>query len=353
MSSTHPAIATSSLTHLSLIHVATPIPVGPQVLVRVHWTASTPLDLHITDGGLLAEYPQILGDGAAGTVVAVGPDVKRLKVGDRVFGFTFKSQESKAHQEFVLAEEWEWGVVPEGVAMRDAVTLPNNFVTVFHAGTTDLGFGMPWPRPNAYVPNDADALVLIWGGASSVGQYALQILRYYGYTNIAVTASEKHHEKLRGYGAKWTVDYRNSGAVDAVRKIEEKEGKKVRFVLDCIGSLEGSVKPIAQIAKRGARVAVLLPVIVRDVSETEGPVYGMDVQGCAEWAEGVEVRGVRTHFYQNPDIMPTMLREGVVEPNKTRVIEADTMLERARKAMGALRGKEASGERLVWRIAEE
>lgn len=50
----------------------------------MEWTASTPLDLHQADGGLLVKYPQVLGDGIAGTVVEVGPGVENLSVGDKV-----------------------------------------------------------------------------------------------------------------------------------------------------------------------------------------------------------------------------------------------------------------------------
>lgn len=91
---------------LDLIEVPTIKLTGNQVRVRNEWTASTPLDLHQNDGGLLVKHPQVLGDGTAGTVVEAGPDVKRLKVGDKVFGFTWRSQVEKAHQEFVTDEEW-------------------------------------------------------------------------------------------------------------------------------------------------------------------------------------------------------------------------------------------------------
>ena len=50
--------------------------------------------------------PQVLGDGTAGTIVEIGPDVKRLSVGDKVFGFTWRSQAEKSQQEFVTVEEW-------------------------------------------------------------------------------------------------------------------------------------------------------------------------------------------------------------------------------------------------------
>ena len=41
---------------------------------------------------------------------------------------------------------------------------------------------------------------------------------------------------------------------------------------------------------------------MRDSSETEDPIYEMDVNKAADWAEGVDVRGVRTHFYLDVSI---------------------------------------------------
>jgi NADPH:quinone reductase-like Zn-dependent oxidoreductase len=105
---THSAVATVGIkAPLAIIEVPTITPIGQQVRIRVEWTASTPLDLHQNDGGLLVKHPQVLGDSAAGTVVEVGPAVLRLKVGDKVFGFTWRSQAEKAQQEFCTADEWQ------------------------------------------------------------------------------------------------------------------------------------------------------------------------------------------------------------------------------------------------------
>lgn len=76
-------------------------------------------------------------------------------------------------------------------------------------------------------------------------------------------------------------------------------GPAIPFVFDCIGSKSGTLAPIAKIVQNGAKVAVLLPVIVRDASDTIAPAYSMDVQASANWAEGVIVSGVRTHLYLN------------------------------------------------------
>jgi hypothetical protein len=42
-----------------------------------------------------------------------------------------------------------------------------------------------------------------------------------------------------------------------------------------------------------------------------------------------------------------------VKPNKYRIIEGKTLIERAQGAVDTLRRKDVSGERLVWRIADK
>ncbi|KAG9235810.1 chaperonin 10-like protein [Amylocarpus encephaloides] len=359
MATTHKAIVTASIRGpLELHDVETPTPINDEIRVKVLFTASTPLDLHQNDGGLLVTHPQVLGDGVAGRVVEVGENVRRLKVGDHVFGFMFREQKEKAHQEFVVAPEWLLGVVPENKTLQQAVTLPNNFVTVFHAVTTDLEIPLPWPKPTSYTQPNAGSPILIWGGSSSVGQFALQILSYYGFSNLLTTASAKHHVLLTSYGARACFDYHDDGCIEEI----EKEG--VRYVLDCIGSQDRSMRPIARVVGKDVRVAVLLPVVVRDAGEMKGeePVYEMDVRRNVEWREGVVVRGVRTHLYLDnllfkeklqSEIMPKMLEQGIVKPNPYRLIEGETLLERAQKAMDVLRRKEVSGERLVWRVSDD
>lgn len=84
---THLAVVTAGIrAPLETRQVPTVAPVGGEVVVRVEWTASTPLDLHQNDGGLLVKHPQVLGDGISGTVVEAAPNIRSLKQGDKVHG---------------------------------------------------------------------------------------------------------------------------------------------------------------------------------------------------------------------------------------------------------------------------
>jgi NADPH:quinone reductase-like Zn-dependent oxidoreductase len=84
--STHSAVVTTGLrAPVEIRQIPTVAPAEDEVLVRVEWTASTPIDLHQNDGGLLVKHPQVLGDGIAGTVEELGPNVRNLKQGDKVY----------------------------------------------------------------------------------------------------------------------------------------------------------------------------------------------------------------------------------------------------------------------------
>lgn len=106
---------------------------------------------------------------------------------------------------------------------------------------------------------------------------------------------------MKSLGAKYTFDYNDPDVVSQIVNTAN-----VDKILDCIGSKAGSIAPISRIAKRASSVAILLPIIVRDSSDTDDPIYEMDVSEAADWAAGVDVRGVRTHFYLSVSRFHTM-----------------------------------------------
>jgi len=179
--STHAAVVTSALrTPLHIIQVPTTAPGEAEVLVRVQFTASTPFDLHQNDGGPgVVVHPQVMGTNLAGTVTELGAGVKNLKVGDKVLhlrlmwelwirlilrkgiwicmeGTKGESSSRVRHDlsaysrtcDFPLSHDTIYSItqeyrVPEGFSLEQAVTLTDNFVTVFHAVTADWGINLP------------------------------------------------------------------------------------------------------------------------------------------------------------------------------------------------------------------
>ncbi|PSR92243.1 chaperonin 10-like protein [Coniella lustricola] len=354
---------------LRIIEVDTVAPSDGEILIRVEWTASTPLNLHNADGGLLITPPYIMSGDFAGTVVAVG-DLSssnlsqatcNLKVGDQVFGFAYAKQEHRPQQEYITIPAYLCSKLPKGLKPQEAVTVPSNFVTAMHTITTDLGLALPWPRPKDWTPKESqrNAPILVWGAGSSVGHYSLQVLKFWGYRRVIAVASARHHSRLRRLGASVLFDY---GQVDVIAQIKERY-EHIPYFIDCIGSVQGTLTPLSKIAGSGSVVAVMLPVIVAHASAAEAPEYEMDVSKvlAGQWQQGVELRGVRTHFYtQNdlfkyhlqPEIMPELLAQGSIEVNKQRLVEGESLLVRAEKALGLLREGQVRGEKLIWRVAE-
>ncbi|CAH0059709.1 unnamed protein product [Clonostachys solani] len=355
-----------------LTQISSPVvpPAAGQILVKVHWTASTPLDLHRADGGLLIpSYPSLMGSGgAAGTVVQLGPsgDLKGLKVGDQVMVFAFHGGAEANHQEYITIPAYLASRIPGSLSMEQAVTIPVNLVTAFHTITKDLELELPWPIPQGgWRPAAADEPILVWGGSSSVGIFVIQVLRHWGYGNILVTASSRHHEYLKSIGATAVWDYTKPGVEASILDHVKGRGEpQIPSIIDCIGSVKGTLEPLSKIAQKGSKVAIMLPVIIKDATEDQEPEYEMDVSKVlvGQWAEGVIPRGVRTHFYlQNdffkehlqPEIIPALVEQGVVHPNNYRVVEGKDLVERAQNALDLLRARAVSGERLIFRIAEE
>lgn len=365
--SKHPAVViVAARAPLEIQQVDTVPPSTDEALVHVEWFGSTPLNLHNADGGLLIKPPHIMSGCFVGTVAQLGdlkdPSLsessKSLRVGDEVFGFTFQEGKHRPMQTYITIPVTFLGKVPANISAQEAVTVPSNFCTAVHTITKDLQLQLPWPVPEGWVSSEADKPILVWGAASSVGQYSLQVLKHWGYRNVLAVASAKHHESLKALGATAVYDYNNE---DSVKSLSS--GPYIPYIIDCIGSLEGTLTPLSKIAEKDTKLAVMLPVVVSHASSSDAPTYEMDVSKVlvGQWKEGVELRGVRTHFYQDnelfkyhlqPDIMPALLQDGTIRPNKQRLVEGKTLLERAEKALALFRDGAVSGEKVVWRVGE-
>lgn len=145
--------------------------------------------------GLTKPKQSVPGLDVAGRVVAVGAEVTRFDVGDRVFGIALG-----AYAEYAAAEEAKLSTVPDGITMEQAGVAAVSGITALQA-LTDVG------------RVEAGQHVLVLGASGGVGTYAVQIAKALGaeVTGVAGTAKV---EMVRSLGADHVIDYTTDDFVD-------------------------------------------------------------------------------------------------------------------------------------------
>lgn len=183
---------------LKLSEVPAPRPGPSQLLVRVAATSVNPVDwkLHTGQYRLLMpiRFPSIPGFDVAGEVVEVGPQVRRFRVGDRIFAMLNPRRvRGGAAAEYALVDEGAAARAPANLSAPEAAAIPLAGLTALQ-GLRDLG------------EIAAGQHVLIVGASGGVGHFAVQIARHYGATVTAV-ASDRRAAMLHALGAERVIDY--------------------------------------------------------------------------------------------------------------------------------------------------
>jgi NADPH:quinone reductase-like Zn-dependent oxidoreductase len=201
-----------------------PDPGKDLVTIRVHAAAINPADAIIQAAGVLVDkYPAILGCDAAGEVTAIGSDVTDFKVGDRVAGCCDHTGELMGQGSFQMYCNLRQGLIakiPDNVKYKDACVLPIGMSTACFGLFEKSALALPFPRAEA-VSNAK--VVLIWGGASSVGSCAIQAAKAAG-CEVAATAGPNNLEYCKAIGADYVFDYKSETVVeDIVRALKGRE----------------------------------------------------------------------------------------------------------------------------------
>lgn len=183
------------------IEIETPLATGRDLLVRVEAIAVNPVDTKVRAPKDKVEEPaRVLGWDAAGTVVAIGPDVTLFKVGDPVF-YAGSITRAGANSEFHVVDERIVGHKPASLDFAQAAALPLTSITAWEALFDRLGVS---PKGE-----HAGRSVLIIGGAGGVGSIGIQLAKVLGgLTVIATAARPESVAWCRHLGADHTVDHR-------------------------------------------------------------------------------------------------------------------------------------------------
>ena len=176
--------------------VPAPTPGPRDILVQVRAAGLNPVDFKFRQGKLRAiqrpKLPLVLGNELAGEVIAVGHDVKRFRVGDRVFARVAKDR-GGAFAEQACVDEDDAARMPRNLDFTAAAAVPLAGLTALQALRDELGVK---PRQK----------VLISGGAGGVGTFAIQIAKWLG-ADVTTTASKLGEALVRSLGCDEVIDY--------------------------------------------------------------------------------------------------------------------------------------------------
>lgn len=179
---------------LQLEEVEKPFPQDDEVLIRIY--AATVVkeepDWRRSPGfnGFRRPRNPILGQEFAGEIEAVGSEVTRFKMGDRVYGidgFGAYAEYKCIHESKALVR------MPAGMSYLEAASVPNGALTA-----------LPFLREAGEIK--AGQKVLINGASGSVGTAAVQLAKHFG-AEVTGVCSTANLDLVRSLGADAVVDY--------------------------------------------------------------------------------------------------------------------------------------------------
>lgn len=170
------------------------------------------------------------GDDISGVIAKVGAKVYEFKPGDRVAAFHRMFTESGSYAEYAIAPATTTFLLPPTVSFEAGATLPLASMTAALALYQHLGLPTPW-NP---VPKGEEFPVLIYGGSSAVGAYALKFAKLSNLNPIITVAGSgiEFVKSLRA--ADYIVDYRGRNVPESIKKILDARGLKLRHGFDAI-----------------------------------------------------------------------------------------------------------------------
>jgi NADPH2:quinone reductase len=239
-----------------------PVPDSGQVLVRVKAAGVNPVDTYIR-AGVYARKPNLPytpGTDAAGIVEAVGPNVKRVKPGDRVYT---NGSITGVYAELALCEQSRAHPLPPKVSFAQGAALGVPYGTAYRA---------LFQRGHA----QAGETVLVHGASGGVGVACVQFARAAGLTVIGTGGSEKGRALVAEQGAHHVVDHRAADYEKQIMSIVE--GRGVNLVMEMLANVN-LAKDLTMLAP-GGRVVVIgnrgsIEINPREAMAREAAILGL------------------------------------------------------------------------------
>ena len=203
-----------------------PEPKANEIRVKVHAVSLNPVDYKLAGrGNENWSWPHVLGLDAAGVVDAIGSDVDKFSLGERVF-YHGDLAKSGGFAEYAITTAHTTARIPDSVSFAQAAAIPCAGLTAYESVVRRL---------------DVQPEHTVWmqGGAGGVGGYGVQICANIGAT-VITTASKRNHEFVKSLGADHVIDYNTENVVEAIMKITDGLGvDRVMGAVDENTAVEG------------------------------------------------------------------------------------------------------------------
>jgi len=207
--------ALGPLADLVVADVADPVPTGRQVVIKVEAAGVNYPDGLLVQGlyQMRPELPFTPGMEAAGEVIALGPDVSNVKIGDRVGA--------------VL----QLGGYAEQAVADERATFPIGDADAAETCALLVAYGTSHHALKQRAALQGGESLVVLGGAGATGLAAIQIGKIMGATVIAVCSSAEKRQIARDAGADHVIGY------DALKEDIKRltDGKGADVVFDVVG----------------------------------------------------------------------------------------------------------------------
>ncbi|KAL7929272.1 GroES-like protein [Trichoderma chlorosporum] len=223
------------------------------------------------------------GTDFAGTIVRLGESAAResgFAIGDRVAGAQVASHPpqpwSGSYSEYIVEKAVQCWPVPENLSWEEAAS-------VGAAVTSSVGIALWHTLQLAGTPEEPvshSKFVLVYGGATACGTFAIQVLKLSGY-RVITTCSPKNFEFVESYGAEKAFDYRSPTVAEDIKAYTK---NTLEYALDTITKAKTLRHCYAAIGRGGGRYAGLEeipPDLIATMRKTvkSGWVMGPEVSG--------------------------------------------------------------------------
>jgi NADPH:quinone reductase len=188
-----------------------PVPsVGPgEVLIAIDTAGVGPWDAKIRQGwypGRRARFPLVLGTDGAGIVAAVGSRVRRLKVNDKVYSYSWNNPKGGFYAEYVAVAADNVAPIPKRLDLLHAGAMATTGLTALQGVIDALRIKR---KEN----------VIIHGASGGVGTLAIQFAKLRGARVLATASGQDGIELVRDMGADLAVDGWHGDIVGEARRL--------------------------------------------------------------------------------------------------------------------------------------